>query len=412
MLFFRRNCSRPDKAPWHPVASLFFATLSALMFTQAALASNITIASPVNGTRVSNSIWVRAHNVGCAGLRPIAFGYSMDNSRTVVWGVTVYDIDISKVRISAGTHTIHFKSWTTKGICPVVTTTFSTNAPSTPPPPVVAPPPPPVVTPPPPPVVVPPPPVVAPPPPVDDPPPPPVVFPPSPPVDTPPVTVPGLIPSYAIASGNLDSSTRWAGEQDAAMPGSARGSTVYPATTPSGDDARQFYMTYSGRGGVRWHISFAKDENATHFVYDTYVYLTNPSQVANIELDMNQVLSDGRTVIFGTQCSSYSKTWEYTIVTDGTHWKPSNIPCNPMTWTANTWHHIQIATHRDSGGVVTYDWVNFDDTHSVFKNATGNAAAALGWAKGTLLLNFQLDGSSKDSGAITAYVHNMTILRW
>jgi hypothetical protein len=387
MLFFRRNCSRSYKAPGHPVASLFFATLSALMFAQAALASNITIASPVNGTRVSKSIWVRAHNVGCAGLRPIAFGYSMDNSRTVVWGVTVYDIDISKVPISAGTHTIHFKSWTTKGICLIANTTFSTNSPSTPPP-----------------VVVPPPPVVA--------PPPPVVAPPPPPVVTPPVTVPGLIPPDAIASANLDTSTRWAGEQDAGMPGSARGSTVYPATTPSGDEAREFYMTYSSRGGVRWHVSFARDENATHFVYDTYVYLTDPSQVANIELDMNQVISDGRTVIFGTQCSSYSRTWEYTIVADGTHWKSSDIPCNPMTWAANTWHHIQIATHRDSGGVVTYDWVNFDDTHSVFTNATGNSAEALGWGKGTLLLNFQLDGSAKDSGAITAYIHKLTILRW
>jgi hypothetical protein len=141
MLFFRRNCSRPYKAPGHSVASLFFATLSALMFTQAALASNITIASPVNGTRVSNSIWVGAHNVGCAGLRPIAFGYSADNSSTIVRGVTAYDIDATKVSMSAGTHTIHFKSWTTKGICLIANTTFSRNSPSIPPPP-------PVVTPP------------------------------------------------------------------------------------------------------------------------------------------------------------------------------------------------------------------------------------------------------------------------
>jgi hypothetical protein len=389
MLFFRRTCSHPGQLPIHRVALVFFATLSALIFSQSALASNITIASPVNGTRVSNSIWVRAHNVGCDGLRPIAFGYSVDNSRTTVLGVTAYDIDVTKVPIGAGTHTIRFKSWTTKGVCPVGNTTFSINSRSTPPPPVVAPPPPPVVI-----------------------PPPPVVIPPPPPVVTPPVPVPGSIPSDAIASANLDSSRRWAGEQDAGMPGSARGSTVYPATTPSGDDAREFYMTYSSRGGVRWHISFARDENATHFVYDTYVYLTDPSQVANVELDMNQVISDRRTVIFGTQCSSYSKTWEYTIVSGGTHWKSSNIACNPKNWVANTWHHIQIASHRDNGGIVTYDWVNFDETHSDFKDATGDSAEALGWAKGDLLINFQLDGPAKDSGAITAYVHKMTVLRW
>jgi hypothetical protein len=187
---------------------------------------------------------------------------------------------------------------------------------------------------------------------------------------------------------------------------------VYPATTPSGDDAREFYMTYSSRGGERWHISFAKDATATHFVYDTYVYFTDPSQVANVELDMNQVLADGRTVIFGTQCSSYSQTWEYTIVSGGTHWKSSNIACNPKNWTANTWHHVQIASHRDNGGVVTYDWVNFDSTHSDFKDATGVSAEALGWAKGDLLINFQLDGAAKDSGAITAYAHKLTVYRW
>jgi hypothetical protein len=61
---------------------------------------------------------------------------------------------------------------------------------------------------------------------------------------------------------------------------------------------------------------------------------------------------------------------------------------------------------------VTYDWVTFDETHSDFNNATGNSAEELGWAKGTLLLNFQLDGAVKGSGAITAYVHKMTVLRW
>jgi hypothetical protein len=195
--------------------------------------------------------------VGCDGLRPQAFGYSIDNSRTIVSGVTAYDIDATKVSMSAGTHTIHFKSWTSNGICPVVDTKFSTAS-GTPVPP-----------------------------PVSD-----------------------LIPSDAIVSANLDVATTWPYSQDAGTPGSARGSTVYPATTPSGDDAREFYMTYSSRGGERWHISFAKDANATHFVYDTYLYFTDPSQVANTQLDMNQVLADGRTVIFGTQCSSYSETWE------------------------------------------------------------------------------------------------------
>jgi hypothetical protein len=221
----------------------------------------------------------------------------------------------------------------------------------------------------------------------------------------------GDIPTNAVSSEILDGKT-WAYERDQAISGDARGSTAYPATTPLYDNAREFYMTYSSRGGVRWHLSFAKDTKATHFVYDTYVYIVDPTQIANIELDMNQVMADGQTVILGTQCSIYSKTWEYTLIASGTHWHASNIPCNPQTWAANTWHHVQIATHRDDAGNVTYDWVNLDGTHSEFQNATGNSAERAGWQPGTLLINFQLDGASKDSGTIRAYVHELTVLRW
>lgn len=346
------------------------ALFSGLMFSKPALAANVTVASPVNGTNVTSPIWIRAHNVGCDGLTPTVFGYSVDNSSTLVRGVTKYDIDATKVGISAGTHTIHFKSWTTNGACPVVSTTFkvggsgsasssssgSSDASSA-------------------------------------------------------ASASSSIPASAVGTPDLDGK-QWVFEKDAGTPGSGRGSTVYPATTPSYDDARKFYMTYSSRGGVRWHLSFAKDASVTHFVYDTYVYITDPSQVANIELDMNQVMSNGKTVIFGTQCSTYSKTWEYTVSSGGSHWKSSNVGCNPRTWAANTWHHVQIASHRDSSGNVTYDWVNVDGAHHVFSNAKGNSARSLGWQRGTLLINFQLDGYNKSSGSITAYIHKMTVFRW
>jgi hypothetical protein len=361
MLSVNKDCSYFGQTTKR-LALAALAMMSGLMLSRPALAANITVASPVNGTTVASPIWVRAHNVGCDGLTPTAFGFSIDNSGTLYAGVTHHDVDATKVGIGSGTHTIHFKSWTSKGICPVVSTTFKvaggTSSGGT--------------------------------------------------VGS---TVTGSIPSYAVGSANLDGKG-WISERDKAMPGTARGSTVYPATTSLYDNARKFYMTYSRKGGVRWHVSFAKDASATHFIYDTYVYIVNPSQVANIELDMNQVMSNGKTVIYGTQCSTYTKTWEYTYVSGGSHWKSSGIPCNPKNWAAKTWHHIQIASHRNSTGKVTYDWVNLDGAHHVFKNATVNAAESLGWAKGTLLINFQLDGANAGSGSITAYIHKMTIFRW
>jgi hypothetical protein len=172
-------------------------------------------------------------------------------------------------------------------------------------------------------------------------------------------------------------------------------------------------MTYSNHGGERWHLSFGNNATSMNFVLDTYVYMVNPNQVQNLEIDMNQVMSNGETVIYGTQCSSISKTWEYTIVTSNSpHWKSSNIGCNPLSWSAKAWHHIQIGYHRNSSGVVTHDWVNLDGAHNVFNGATGAAAMKLGWANGVLLTNFQIDGESGGSGSITTYIHKMTVYHW
>ena len=440
MSFFRGISVPASRCFAHRAATLFLSTLPGLLLSQSAFAANITVASPVSGARVASTLWVRAHNVGCSGMGPVAFGYSIDNSTAITWGVTAYDIDVTKVAAKPGAHVVHFKSWTARGLCPVVNTAFTASAPtsvgsptgggsgsttgsgsgtttgggsstgsgsgtttngggpssggssgsatsgggsstdsgsgsttsgggsSTGNPGTGS-------------------------------------------SGTPPSSGSGDIPTNAVSSGYLDGKV-WAFEKDQAVGGGARGSSVFPATTPLYDEAREFYMTYSQRGGVRWHISFANDTKATHFVYDTYVYIVDPTQVANLELDMNQVMSDGRTVIFGTQCSIYSKTWEYTLVAHGTQWHPSNIPCNPQSWAAKTWHHVQIASHRDDKGNVSYDWVNFDGVHSEFVNATVNSAEGLGWQKGTLLINFQLDGANKDGGTITAYAHNVTVLRW
>jgi hypothetical protein len=334
---------------------------------QAALAQNITVGSPVGGTTTQSPLLVKAHNVGCNGLAPVAFAFMIDNSSTPHWGATPYDIDVANTTVSAGKHTIRFKAWTSAGICPEVNSTVQ-------------------------------------------------------------VATggsggsgggsgsgggPDSIPSNAVASADLDTATNWLGEHDAGTPGNSRGSTVYPATTPLYDDAREFYMTYSGRGGERWHDSFARDTTSTHFIMDTYVYVVNPDQLANLELDLNQVMSDGRTVIYGTQCSTYSGTWEWSYYGGNSpHWHPSNIPCDTRKWTANTWHHIQVAFHRDSNGYVTHDWVNFDGTHTDFTGAAAGSAKALGWSKGSMIMNIQMDGWNKSSGNLTAFFHKTTYYSW
>jgi hypothetical protein len=346
-------------------------TLACLMVSSAALAANITVASPVNGTSVTSPVWIRAHNVGCNGLAPTAFGYSVDNAAGLSTGVTPFDVDVTNSGIPAGTHTVHFKAWTSAGVCPVVSTTFvvggtassgtSSSGTSS---------------------------------------------------SSSGASTTGA-PANAIPSADLDGAANWNAIHDGGTPGSSRGSTVYPASTPLYDDAREFYMTYTAKGGERWSLAFGKDPNATHFILDTYVFLTDPSQVQNLELDMNQVMPNGQTVILGTQCSSISGTWEsaYTVGRLD-HWLGSNVKCNPRTWAPNQWHHIQIAMHRDANGVVTHDWVNLDGSHQVFSGATRGAAQSLGWASGVLLVNYQIEGNNAGSGSVTSYIHKMTVIRW
>jgi hypothetical protein len=218
-----------------------------------------------------------------------------------------------------------------------------------------------------------------------------------------------LIPPNAVAIKNIETLTNWKWVHDSGTPGSTTNDTSSVIAKPSRDGtARVFSFDYQNHGGERYSVDFGKDGTATHFVYDAWVNLANPSNVLNLELDMNQVLSDRRPVIFATQCSGVPKTWEYTVAG---HWHPSNIPCNPATWTPNVWHHVQIASHRDSAGYVTYDWVSLDGVTSKFVGAAGDELRSITWAADALIINFQIEGVATN-GSIKAYADDITIWRW
>lgn len=237
----------------------------------------------------------------------------------------------------------------------------------------------------------------------------PVITPPPPP---PPSGAPTIPPS-AIAVDLINPTTAWKNTKDAGTPGTATFSNNYPVSGIFPDDARAFSIAYSGAAGVRFSNSFAKDTTATHFVYDTVVESPDWTHTANLELDTNQVKSNGKTAILGTQCSSYSKTWEVTLMssTGGWHWVPTNLFCNPLTWTPNVPHHVRIFGTIDAAGVSTYEGVELDTAYSTFTGATGPTARSLGWSVGSVLPNFQIGGLGA-SGSATIYADKLTIYRW
>jgi hypothetical protein len=114
------------------------------------------------------------------------------------------------------------------------------------------------------------------------------------------------IPANAIVSGDLDASPNWVWIHDPGTEGTSQGTTMYPVAGVSSDNvAREFNMTYTSYGGELYHVSFANDKVATHFVYDAYVYVDDPSQLMNLEMDMNDVMTDGRTVILATPIQQF-----------------------------------------------------------------------------------------------------------
>jgi hypothetical protein len=215
---------------------------------------------------------------------------------------------------------------------------------------------------------------------------------------------------------NIQSLAGWSWRHDPGTPGSAEGSSEIVTSPSLHRNSREYSFRFTNSGGEIYHISFGHDPAATHFVYNVDIYLADPSGIANIEMDMNQVIANGNTVIYGFQCDGYSGTWDYvTRLNSSTprtvHWDHSNVSCpNPKTWSAKTWHNVQVSYHRDDAGTVTYDSVVFDGKQSDLVGASGNSSYPLGWGK-TLLTNFQIDGRGED-GSITVYVDNLSISRW
>lgn len=174
-------------------------------------------------------------------------------------------------------------------------------------------------------------------------------------------------------------------------------------------------MEYTQNGGERYYVSFAKSQTATHFLYDVWVYVKSPSSdIANLEMDMNQTMANGQTVIFGFQCDGYSSTWDYSM-NEGTpqlphgHWVNSDQTCNARDWKTDAWHHVQVLYSRDDAGNVTYQAVWFDGTEQDI-GVTVPSAYALSWGP-TLLTNFQIDGKGASGSAIVDVDH-MAVSWW
>jgi len=222
-------------------------------------------------------------------------------------------------------------------------------------------------------------------------------------------------PSYANSQQEIQLLPNWRIKHDPGTSGTSTGAMTLVSDPSLSGQAAKFYTTFTNAGGELYSVTYGNDTDSKNFVYDARVWISTGSTVSNLEMDNNQVMRNGDTVIYAFQCSGYSNTWEFTANT-GTptqpqgKWIKSTAPCNPSKWTRDTWHHIQISTSRDDSGNVTYHSVWFDGVESPI-NQTVDSDFSLGWALGALVANFQVDGLGT-SGSSTLYLDHFTIYRW
>lgn len=314
--------------------------------------AGVVVNSPSNSSDVSSPFSLSATAATCSSQPVSAMGYSLDSSpdSTIVKSQV---LDAS-VAASAGGHTVHVKAWGDQGAVCVSDISVNVGANS------------------------------------------------------------ALVPSGATSVGAVQMLSDWQAYHDAGTPGWSTGATSLVGSPSMGGTARKFYTTFSGNGGERYHAAFDDDASATNFVYDAWVYLTSDTgSIGNIEMDLNQVMPNGQTVLFGFQCDGWSGTWDYNANWAGSAkpvntWMHSSAPCNPRTWGRNQWHHVQISYSRNEYGVATYHSVTLDGKQMAI-NATVPDAYALGWSP-VLLTNFQVDGLG--NGSNTVYLDNLVIYRW
>jgi len=222
------------------------------------------------------------------------------------------------------------------------------------------------------------------------------------------------IPSYARVENQIQLLPNWRIKHDPATPGTSTGSMTLVSDPTISGQTEKYRTTFTSGGGELYSITYANDTDAKNFVYDAQVWISADSVISNLEMDNNQVMRNGDTVIYAFQCSGYNNVWEYssnagTPTHPDVKWIKSTVPCNPSKWTRNTWHHIQIQTSRDDSGNVTYHSVWFDGVESPI-NKTVNSDFSLGWALGALVANFQIDGIG--TGSSTLYLDNFKLSRW
>lgn len=135
-------------------------------------------------------------------------------------------------------------------------------------------------------------------------------------------------------------------------------------SSPSQSGASARFQMLNGTkpfGGALWFKFLGAVDSATHFVYDLYFYMENPSAPQALEFNVSQS-AGGSHYDFSTQCDMVgARAWR---VWDPVkqQWSATSAPC--VQPPPNTWNHLVWEFERNSSGQVVFSAVTLNGNRS------------------------------------------------
>jgi hypothetical protein len=153
-----------------------------------------------------------------------------------------------------------------------------------------------------------------------------------------------------------------------------------------------------------WWKSLGPNSKPTHFVYDLYFYLKDPSAPEALEFDVNQSMN-GKRYTWGTECSYRdSGHWDIWDPESG-RWVTTSVECPQVE--AGKWHHL-IWSFERVDGKTHYISVSLDgDVHTVDKYYNPQEH----WSGSAVSVAFQMDGNYRQD-PYSVWLDKVTLSYW
>ena len=220
-------------------------------------------------------------------------------------------------------------------------------------------------------------------------------------------TIPNIqsLPGWQSCSALFPPGSGRDGQICAAGLGTAQSTMTQNQSAPSMDgQSAQFSISGpTGYSNMLYFNAVAGGNSVSHFIYDLYFYIDNPTASQALEFDINQTFGGTRWV-WGSECN-FNGSGKWDIWDDVNGWQPTLYDCNPFP--ANTWNHLVWNVERVGNQVHYISLTVGDQTYNVDTYYSNQS----NWTLEEIDVAFQMDGNYKqepynvwlDKVQLTAY---------